>query len=75
MYQTVELKKDGRLAEVVLNRPASMNAMDDVMMRELGDVFEALQQDEVTQVVLIRGAGGAFSAGAILRRWSIRITR
>lgn len=68
MYQTVELKKDGRLAEVVLNRPASMNAMDDVMMRELGDVFEALQQDEVTQVVLIRGAGGAFSAGGDIKK-------
>ena len=40
MYTTVELKKEGRLARLTLNRPASMNAMDGVMMKELADVFE-----------------------------------
>lgn len=68
MYETIELTKEGRLAELVLNRPASMNAMDDVMMKELGDVFEALQQDETIQVLLIRGAGGAFSAGGDIKK-------
>mgnify|MGYP002512151616 CR=1 FL=1 len=68
MYKTIELKKEGRFAELMLNRPASMNAMDEVMMRELGDAFESLQQDETVQVLLIYGAGGAFSAGGDIKK-------
>ena len=67
MYTTVELKKEGRLARLTLNRPASMNAMDSVMMKELADVFEALKSDVAVQVVLIQGAGLAFSAGGDIK--------
>ena len=67
MYTTVELKKEGRLASLTLNRPASMNAMDSVMMKELADVFEALKSDVAVQVVLIQGAGRAFSAGGDIK--------
>jgi len=68
MYKTIELKKEGRLARLTLNRPESMNAMDDVMMKELGDVFEALKSDETVQVVLVNGAGRAFSAGGDVKK-------
>lgn len=68
VYQTIEFKKEGRLARLMLNRPQSMNAMDDVMMKELGDVFEALKQDQSVQVLLIHGAGGAFSAGGDIKK-------
>ena len=67
MYQTVELKKEGRLARLTLNRPASMNAMDGVMMKELADVFESLKNDDSVQVLLIQGAGRAFSAGGDIK--------
>lgn len=67
-YETIKLKKEGRLAQLTLNRPASMNAMDEVMMRELGDAFESLQKDEVVQVLLIHGAGRAFSAGGDIKK-------
>ena len=67
MYTTVELKKEGRLVRLTLNRPASMNAMDSVMMKELADVFEALKSDVAVQVVLIQGAGRAFSAGGDIK--------
>ena len=67
MYTTVELKKEGRLARLTLNRPASMNAMDGVMMKELADVFEALKSDKTVQVLLIQGAGRAFSAGGDIK--------
>ena len=62
-YQTIELTKEGRLATLTLNRPNAMNAMDDVMMKELAEAFESLQTDESVQVLLIHGAGKAFSAG------------
>lgn len=67
MYTTVELEKEGRLARLTLNRPASMNAMDDVMMKELADVFEALKDDRTVQVLMIQGAGRAFSAGGDIK--------
>ncbi len=67
MYTTVELIKEGRLAHLTLNRPASMNAMDSVMMKELADVFEALKSDGTVQVLVIQGAGRAFSAGGDIK--------
>jgi len=68
MYKTVELVKEGRLARLTLNRPDSMNAMDDVMMEELADVFEALKEDTSVQVLLINGAGRVFSAGGDIKK-------
>ncbi|WP_438312575.1 enoyl-CoA hydratase [Sporosarcina sp. FA9] len=68
MYKTIELKKEGRLARLTLNRPESMNAMDDVMMKELGDVFEALKSDKTVQVVVVNGAGRVFSAGGDVKK-------
>ncbi|MER2091093.1 MAG: enoyl-CoA hydratase/isomerase family protein, partial [Sporosarcina sp.] len=67
MYKTVELKKEGRLARLTLNRPASMNAMDSVMMKEIADVFESLKSDMTVQVLVIQGAGRAFSAGGDIK--------
>lgn len=67
-YQTVVLKKEGRLAHLTLNRPKAMNAMDDVMMKELADVFESLQNDHSVQVLVINGEGGAFSAGGDIKK-------
>lgn len=63
MYKTIELTKEGRLAHLKLNRPESMNAMDDIMMKELADVFESLKTASAIQVLLIEGAGRTFSAG------------
>ncbi|CAM3178476.1 enoyl-CoA hydratase [Filibacter tadaridae] len=68
MYKTVELVKEGRLARLTLNRPEAMNAMDDVMMEELADVLELLKTDTTVQVVVINGAGRAFSAGGDIKK-------
>ena len=68
MYSTIELKKEGRLARLTLNRPESMNAMDDVMMKELADAFESLKTEADVQVLIIQGAGRAFSAGGDIKK-------
>ena len=68
MLQTIELTKDNRIAYLTLNRPNAMNAMDDVMMEELADVFEELQADQTVQVLLIKGAGRTFSAGGDIKK-------
>lgn len=67
-YQTIQLEKDGRYAQLTLNRPEAMNAMDEVMMKELADVFEQLQGDQTVQVLVLHGAGKAFSAGGDIKK-------
>ncbi|MET3576575.1 enoyl-CoA hydratase [Bhargavaea ullalensis] len=67
-YETIRLEREGRLAQVVLNRPNAMNAMNDTMMRELADAFEELKEDRKVQLVIIRGEGRAFSAGGDIKQ-------
>ncbi|WP_040285803.1 enoyl-CoA hydratase [Sporosarcina koreensis] len=68
MFQTIILTKNGRHASLTLNRPESMNAMDDIMMAELADAFESLRDDQEVQLLTIRGAGRTFSAGGDIKK-------
>lgn len=68
MYTTIKLSIDGRLARLMLHRPQSMNAMDDVMMKEIGDAFESLKSNQEVQVLIIQGDGKAFSAGGDIKK-------
>ncbi|MBN9529209.1 MAG: enoyl-CoA hydratase/isomerase family protein [Alphaproteobacteria bacterium] len=52
---------------VTLNRPASLNALDPVMIDALGDYFDGLAEQRDTRVVVLRGAGRAFCAGLDLK--------
>lgn len=67
MYETLLVKKEGRIATLSLNRPEAMNAMNDVMMRELAESLESLKEDTSIQVVIIKGEGHAFSAGGDIK--------
>ncbi|MFC9542060.1 enoyl-CoA hydratase [Lysinibacillus sp. KCTC 33748] len=66
-FSTITLEKLERRATLTLNRPHAMNAMDDVMMRELAECFEALQQEQEIQILVIRGEGKVFSAGGDIK--------
>lgn len=56
--------KDG-IAQLTINRPQSLNALNEKTLQEIGAVVERLETDESVQVVIVRGAGGrAFVAGA-----------
>lgn len=64
-YETLFLQIDGPVATVTLNRPKVLNALNSLMVRELGEVFAALAGNSAVRTVLLRGAGGkAFAAGA-----------
>jgi enoyl-CoA hydratase/carnithine racemase len=52
------------LVTITLNRPASLNAIDARMHEELQDVCAGLRVDHEARVVILTGAGRAFSAGA-----------
>lgn len=57
-----ELDETGVL-RVELNRPHSLNAIDDVMHRELRDLYQRIAVDPDVEVVLVTGAGRAFCVG------------
>jgi methylglutaconyl-CoA hydratase len=52
------------LAVVLLNRPEKRNAFDEAVIRGLSDAFETLKGADHVRIVLLRGAGAHFSAGA-----------
>ncbi|MDZ7592064.1 MAG: enoyl-CoA hydratase-related protein [Rubrivivax sp.] len=65
--QTLLLKRDGAVLHVTLNRPETRNAMSLAMVLELREALAAAEADGATRVVVLRGAGGHFCAGADLR--------
>ena len=59
---SVDLSVEGGLAEIVLNRPDKMNALNDAMLAELNRCLNAAASQGV-RALMIRGEGPAFSAG------------
>ena len=55
------------LERLTLNRPDRLNAMNQPMAEALLAHFEARRRDAATRVIVIRGAGRAFSSGADLK--------
>lgn len=62
--ETIEVAVSNRIATVTLNRPRSLNAVNVQMTGELEQVLTWLSgHPELVRVVLLTGAGDAFSAG------------
>ena len=60
----VELRRDGPVAHVTIDRPAARNAMTWAMYEQLGAACERIAADAGVRVAVFRGAGGkAFVAG------------
>ena len=60
----VRLTRRDAVAEVLLDRSAKRNAMTYAMWTELGHACAAAATDDAIHVVVVRGAGGNFCAGA-----------
>lgn len=65
-YETLVLTRTDRLLTITFNRPDSMNAVNLKMHEELAEVFQFAALDESSDVVVLTGAGKAFSAGGEL---------
>ena len=66
MFETLEVHSDGAIGQLRLNRPDKLNALSPVMLRELVDAAAWLDERTGLKVVIVSGAGRAFSAGADL---------
>ena len=56
----------GAVRHVVLNRPEKRNAMNQELLRALGEALGAAAAEEAVHCVLLRGEGPVFSAGVDL---------
>ncbi len=64
-YETIVVEREGPVALVTLNRPKALNALNDAMLREIGDAMAALESDRDVRAVIFTGSGDkAFAAGA-----------
>jgi enoyl-CoA hydratase/carnithine racemase len=71
MSETVLLQRQDAVATVTLNRPERRNAFNLEMWAALGDVMEALKEDDELRCIVLRGAGDkAFAAGADIAEFS-----
>jgi len=62
-YQTIIYEKSGNIATITLNRPEVLNAINEVMGRELLEALKTTSRDEEVRSLIITGNGRAFSAG------------
>jgi enoyl-CoA hydratase/carnithine racemase len=63
-YRTVLFEIEGNVATVTLNRPAAMNAFNQVMVDEFRQLWGRVRADDHIHVVVLRAAGErAFSTG------------
>ncbi|HRN76690.1 enoyl-CoA hydratase-related protein [Ottowia sp.] len=65
--EVIALRADGPVLHVTLNRPAARNAMSLAMVEALRQVLAGAETDGRTRVLVLRGAGGHFCAGADLK--------
>lgn len=62
-FETLDIQIENGVAVVKLNRPDKMNPLSMQMLGELGEAFTALRKDDDAKVIVLTGAGRAFSAG------------
>ncbi len=66
-HDDILLSRDGAVATLTLNRPDALNAITPPMLHRLGDHLDELAHDAAAHVVVLTGAGRAFSAGVDLK--------
>lgn len=63
MYQFITLEKSERIATLTLNRPEKRNALSAGLLEEFSDALDDVHNDDEVNVLILTGAGRAFSAG------------
>lgn len=72
-YTDIILEKKGPVAWLTLNKPHVMNGMGLQTMKDILSALEDCEKDDSVIVLVIRGAGGNFCAGADFKERSAKI--
>lgn len=63
-FTTLKIEQKESIAFLTLNRPKRLNALSGICLRELAEAANWFNQQKHIKVVIIRGTGRTFSAGA-----------
>ena len=74
-FETLELYRDDGVDWLTFNRPERLNAFNSVMVDELLEYFERMRGRPETRIIVIRGAGRAFCAGADVKDFMATIAK
>ena len=73
-FDDVLFEKQGKIALLTLNRPDIRNAITgDRMIREIEEAISSVQVDEEVCVLILTGAGSAFSAGGNVKDMQAKV--
>ncbi|MEM5388766.1 enoyl-CoA hydratase/isomerase family protein [Paraburkholderia phymatum] len=62
-YETMRFERRGRILTITFNQPEKLNSFAGRAHTELSRVFSDVVEDEESDIIVITGAGRAFSAG------------
>lgn len=65
-FETIALLKEGLIVNIKLNRPDKHNALNPLMIAELTSAFAEIANQPDLRLVILRGNGSSFCAGADL---------
>ena len=71
MQNVVDIKIEGYVADVRLNRPEKMNALNEDMFQSIIKATTELSQNNAVRAVVLSGNGRAFCAGLDLSNFSM----
>lgn len=72
-YESLVVRREDRVATIVIDRPEKRNALNATVRREVVDALDTLRDDPGVRVVVITGAGDkAFIAGADIGEFAER---
>ena len=65
--ELVLVERDAGITTVTLNRPEALNALSSGLRKAITNTFRELKNDASTEVVILTGAGRAFTVGLDLK--------
>lgn len=64
-FNNILINKNDALAQITINRPKKLNALNKETIEELSNAFQSLEEDGTVKVIILTGSGEkAFVAGA-----------
>jgi len=66
-FERLIVERNAGIATVTMNRPDALNAVDQTLHHDLEHVWPVLAEDDEVNVIVLTGAGRAFSAGGDIK--------
>jgi len=66
-YENIEVRAEGAVGIITLNRPQALNALNGALMDELTAAVDAFEKDDGIRCMIVTGSEKAFAAGADIK--------